>query len=299
MCSSDLGLVDELAVRDLLVSGHIAGAGFDVFVEEPAKQNVLFGAPNLVCTPHLGASTVEAQENVALQVAEQISDYLLTGTVVNALNMPSVSGEDAPRLRPYMKLAEQLGGFAGRLTDSGIKSITIDYDGAVAELNARPLTAIVLMGVLSPSMDSVNMVNAPVIAKERGIEVTEAKHERAQDYQTLIRVTVTTDKGKLSVAGTLFGGDKPRIVDVDGISVEAELGNNVLFVKNKDKPGFIGNLGRTLAEHSVNIATFHLGRKGAGDDAVALINIDQPLSDDVVAKVQALPNMVKAKALAF
>jgi D-3-phosphoglycerate dehydrogenase len=197
-----------------------------------------------------------------------------------------------------MKLAEQLGGFAGRLAESGMKKITIDYDGHVAELNTRPLTAIVLMGLLSPLMDSVNMVNAPVIARERNIEVTEAKHERATDYQTLIRVTVNTEQGKLSVAGTLFG-DKPRVVDVDGISVEAELGASVLFVKNKDKPGFIGALGRALAEHSVNIATFHLGRKGEGDDAVALINVDQPLSPEVVAKVQALPNMVQAKALVF
>jgi D-3-phosphoglycerate dehydrogenase len=212
--------------------------------------------------------------------------------------MPSVSAEVAPRLKPYMKLAEQLGGFAGRLAESGVKSITIDYDGHVAELNTRPLTAIVLKGLLSPLMDSVNMVNAPVIARERDIEVTEAKHERASDYQTLIRVTVAMEKGKLSVAGTLFG-DKPRVVDVDGIPVEAELGASVLFVKNKDKPGFIGALGRTLAEQSVNIATFHLGRKGSGDDAVALINVDQPLSPELVAKVQALPNMVQAKALVF
>ncbi|HET9149904.1 MAG TPA: phosphoglycerate dehydrogenase [Alphaproteobacteria bacterium] len=292
-------LIVEADVKAALESGHIKGLGLDVFRVEPAKESVFFGMEQVVCTPHLGASTLEAQENVALQVAEQISDYLLTGAVVNALNMPSVSAEDAPRLKPYMQLAEQLGGFAGRLTDSTLKSITIDYDGAVADINTRPLSAIVLMGVLSPSMDSVNMVNAPVIAKERGIEVTEAKHDRAQDYQTLIRVTVQTDKGKLSVAGTLFGGDKPRIVDIDGIAVEAELGNNVLFVKNKDKPGFIGNLGRTLSEHSVNIATFHLGRKGAGEDAIALINVDQPLGDEIVAKVRGLPNMVQAKALVF
>ena len=291
-------LIVEADVKAALDSGQIKGLGLDVFRVEPAKESVFFGMEQVVCTPHLGASTAEAQENVALQVAEQISDYLLTGAVVNAINMPSVSAEDAPRLKPYMKLAEQLGGFAGRLAESGLKSITIDYDGHVAELNTRPLTAIVLMGLLSPLMDSVNMVNAPVIARERDIEVTEAKHERASDYQSLIRVTVETEKGKLSVAGTLFG-DKPRVVDVDGISVEAELGASVLFVKNKDKPGFIGALGRALAEHSVNIATFHLGRKGPGDDAVALINVDQPLSPEVVAKVRALPNMVQAKALVF
>jgi D-3-phosphoglycerate dehydrogenase len=292
-------LIVEDDVKAALDSGHIKGLGLDVFRVEPAKESVFFGMEQVVCTPHLGASTLEAQENVALQVAEQISDYLLTDAVVNAINMPSVSAEDAPRLRPYMKLAEQLGGFAGRLTESALKSITIDYDGHVAELNTRPLTAIVLMGLLSPTMDIVNMVNAPVIARERNIEVTEAKHERASDYQTLIRVTVETEKGKLSVAGTLFGGDKPRVVDVDGISVEAELGPAVLFVKNKDKPGFIGNLGRLLGEHSVNIATFHLGRIGPGSDAVALVNVDGNLDEAIIAKVKALPNVVQAKALVF
>jgi D-3-phosphoglycerate dehydrogenase len=292
-------LIVEADVKAALESGHVKGLGLDVFRVEPAKESVFFGMEQVVATPHLGASTLEAQENVALQVAEQISDYLLTGAVVNAINMPSVSAEDAPRLRPYMKLAEQLGGFAGRLTESALKSITIDYDGHVAELNTRPLTAIVLMGLLSPTMDIVNMVNAPVIARERNIQVTESKHERASDYQTQIRVTVETEKGKLSVAGTLFGGDKPRVVDVDGISVEAELGPAVLFVKNKDKPGFIGNLGRTLAEHSVNIATFHLGRTAPGADAVCLVNIDGKLDDGIIAKVKALPNVVQAKALVF
>ena len=188
------GLVDELAVRDLLVSGHIAGAGFDVFTEEPAKANVLFGAPNLVSTPHLGASTLEAQENVALQVAEQMADYLLTGAVVNSLNMPNVSAEEAPRLAPYLDLAEKLGSFAGQLTDTDIKAVSIEYEGDVAALNVKPLTQVALMGVLRPQLTSVNMVNAPVIARERGIEMAEVKHERASDYHSMIRLTVTTEK---------------------------------------------------------------------------------------------------------
>ena len=237
------GLVDELAVRDLLVSGHIAGAGFDVFTEEPAKTNVLFGAPNLVSTPHLGAATVEAQENVALQVAEQMADYLLTGAVVNSLNMPNVSAEDAPKLAPYLDLAEKLGSFAGQLTDTDIKAVSIEYEGQVAALNIKPLSQVALMGVLRPQLNSVNMVNAPVIARERGIEVAEVKHERASDYNSMIRLTVTTEKYTRAVTGTLFGGKHPRIVDIKGIEIEAEFAPHMLYLTNDDKPGFIGRLG--------------------------------------------------------
>src|SRR5579871_2007206 len=198
------GLVDEAALREGLDSGHVGGAAFDVFVEEPATSNVLFGAPNFIATPHLGASTLEAQENVALQVAEQMSDYLLTGAIVNSLNMPNVSAEDAPRLAPYLDLAEKLGSFAGQLTDTDIKAVAIEYEGQVAALNIKPLTQMALTGVLRPQLDTVNLVNAPVIARERGIEVAEVKHERDSDYHSMIRVSVTTDKYTRSITGTLF-----------------------------------------------------------------------------------------------
>lgn len=200
-----------------------------------------------------------------------------------------------------MRLAEQLGSFAGQLTRTGLKSVTIRYEGNVAELNTRPLSAIVLKGLLSPQLeiDSVNMVNAPVIAREREIDVTEVKRERASDYQTLIRLTVETEKRKRRVSGTLFGGDKPRIVDCDGIAIEAELGANMLYVSNKDKPGFIGNLGRALGDAGVNIATFHLGRAKPGGNAMALINVDQILTEDIIEKVRALPHVVQAQALSF
>ncbi|MDH3241955.1 MAG: phosphoglycerate dehydrogenase [Alphaproteobacteria bacterium] len=290
-------LVDEAAMVDALKSGKVAGAAIDVFREEPAKESPYFGLENVVCTPHLGAATTEAQENVALQVAEQMSDFLNTGAVVNALNMPSVSAEDAPKLRPYMRLAEELGAFTGQLTKSGLKCVTIEYDGAVADLNTRPLTAIVLKGLLSELMDSVNMVNAPVIARDRDIDVTESTHERASDYQTLIRLTVETENSTRTVAGTLFGGDKPRLVEVNGIAMEAELGATMLYVANKDRPGFIGNLGRTLGEAGINIATFHLGRADAGGDAIALVNTDGLVSDETLEKVRALPDVVQAEAL--
>jgi D-3-phosphoglycerate dehydrogenase len=252
---------------------------------------------NVVCTPHLGAATTEAQENVALQVAEQMSDFLNSGAVVNALNMPSVSAEDAPKLKPYMRLAEELGAFTGQLTRSGLKSVTIDYDGAVADLNTRPLTAIVLKGLLAELMDSVNMVNAPIIARDRDIDVTESTHERANDYQTLIRLTVETENSTRTVAGTLFGGDKPRLVEVNGIAMEAELGATMLYVANKDRPGFIGNLGRTLGEAGINIATFHLGRAEAGGDAIALVNTDGLVGDETLEKLRALTDVVQAEAL--
>jgi len=290
-------LVVEEAMVEALAAGHVAGAALDVFRQEPATESPYFALDNVICTPHLGAATTEAQENVALQVAEQMSDFLNTGAVTNALNMPSVSAEDAPKLKPYMKLAEELGGFVGQLTRSGLKSVTIDYDGAVAELNTRPLTAIVLKGLLSKLMDSVNMVNAPVIARQRDIDVTEATHERASDYQTLIRLTVETERSIRSVSGTLFGGDKPRLVEVNGISVEAELGQTMLYVANKDRPGFIGNLGRTLGEAGINIATFDLGRAEPGGDAVALVNTDGLVDDATLKKVRALPHVVQAEAL--
>jgi D-3-phosphoglycerate dehydrogenase len=293
------GLVDEAALKTAIESGQVAGAALDVFAVEPAKDNPLFGMDKIIATPHLGASTTEAQENVALQVAEQMSDYLLTGAVTNAINMPSVTAEEAPKLRPYTKLAEQLGSFAGQLTDKGIKKVTIAYEGDVAKLNTRPLSQLVLMGLFKPQLESVNMVNAPVLAKERGIEVTEMKKEASGDYHTLIRLEVTTEDRVRSLSGTLFGGTKPRIVEIKGIAIEAEVGPNMLYVTNQDKPGFIGRLGALLGEAGVNIATFHLGRNEAGGDAIALIQVDQPVTNDVVEKVRAIPLVVQAKALSF
>ncbi len=293
------GLVSEADLKAAIDSGHVAGAALDVFEEEPAKANVLFGYDSVVCTPHLGASTNEAQENVALQVAEQMADFLLSGAVSNALNMASVSAEDAPKLKPYMKLVEQLGSFAGQITRSGIKAVTLEYAGHVAELNTRPLTAIAVASLLGPLMDSVNMVNAPMIARERGIEVTEIKKGEHDLYQTLVKLTVTTERQTRSVSGTLFGGSLPRLVDVNDIHIEAEVGPFMLYVINDDKPGFIGALGTTLGQAGVNIASFHLGRPSSGGDAIALLNLDQPVSETVLAQVQALPHVRQSQALAF
>jgi D-3-phosphoglycerate dehydrogenase len=292
------GLVVEADLKAALESGHVAGAALDVFEQEPAKANPLFGMENVVCTPHLGASTNEAQENVALQIADQISDYLLNGAVSNALNMASVSAEDAPRLRPYMKLAEELGSFAGQLVSSGLKAVTVEYAGHVAGLNTRPLTAVALKGLLGPLMESVNMVNAPMIARERDIKVTEVKKDEHGLYHTLISLTVVTDKKTTSVSGTLFGS-MPRLVDLDSIHIEAEVGPHMLFVANNDKPGFIGALGSLLGQSGINIASFHLGRTQSGGDAIALLKLDHGVDESVLEKVKSLPHVREASSLSF
>jgi len=293
------GLVDEDALKAALENGHVAGAALDVFVEEPAKTNALFGMEKVICTPHLGASTNEAQENVALQVAEQMADYLMSGAVTNALNMPSVSAEDAPRLRPYLKLAEQLGSFLGQVVEGGIKSVAVEYEGLVSQLNTKPLTSTVLMGLLTRQLDSVNMVNAPVIARERGIDLAETKREEAPDYQTIVRVKVATEKGNYSVEGTLVGGSKPRITQLDGVAIEAEMAPEMLYVRNEDKPGFIGRLGTKLGDGKVNIATFHLGRTQPGATALLLVSVDQAISPALLAEIGQLPSVVMAKHLTF
>jgi D-3-phosphoglycerate dehydrogenase len=293
------GLIDEAALKELLDSGHIAGAALDVFAEEPAKASPLFGTPNFICTPHLGASTDEAQVNVAIQVAEQLSDFLLTGGVTNALNMPSLSAEEAPRLKPYMALAERLGSLVGQLDNEGIKAVRVEVEGAAAQLNIKPITAAVLAGLMRTHSDTVNMVNAPFLAREREIDIAEVRHERETDYHTLLRVTVTTASGARSVAGTLFGNSKPRLTEIFGITVEADLAGEMLYIVNEDKPGFIGRLGTTLGAAKVNIGTFHLGRRDAGGEAVLLLSVDNAIPDTLLGAIRSLPGVKVASALHF
>src|SRR4051812_147713 len=279
------GLVDEAALYEALKSGKVAGAALDVFVEEPAQNNPLFELPNFIATPHLGASTTEAQENVALQVAEQISAYLMTGEITNALNFPSITAEEAPRLTPWVKLAEALGSFAGQLTQDAIKGIRIEYEGNVAALNTKPMTAAALNGVLKPQMQEVNMVSAPHIAKDRGINVELITRDRQGAYEGSIRLTVVTDKQERAVAGTIFANGKPRIIQVKGINMEAELTPSMLYVTNEDKPGHIGRLGTLLGNLGVNIANFNLGRSDVGGDAIALLSIDGSVADKQLKEI--------------
>ncbi|MFG1269702.1 phosphoglycerate dehydrogenase [Xanthobacter versatilis] len=293
------GLVDEAALRAALDSKHVAGAAFDVFAVEPAEQNPLFGHPNVVCTPHLGAATNEAQENVALQVAEQMSDYLLTGAITNAVNFTSITAEEAPKLKPFIALAEKLGSFAGQLTDTDIKTVHIVYEGAVADQKVKALTSAAVAGLLRPMLSEVNVVSAPTVAKERGIVIEETTRAATGDYDSLISITVVTDTYERAISGTVFADGRPRIVNIKGINVDAEFAPSMIYVTNEDKPGFIGRFAGLLGDAGLNIATFALGRDHLGGDAIALVAVDGTVPADVLGKVQALPQVKAAKALVF
>lgn len=292
------GLVDEAALRAALQSGHVAAAGFDVFVTEPAKESALFGAPNFVATPHLGASTNEAQENVALQVAEQMSDYLLAGAVTNALNMASISAEEASRLKPYIGLIEKLGAFAGQIADDGLEAVEIEYEGEVAQLNTQPLTATALASLMRPLMPDVNMVSAPVVLKQRGTPLTESKRDSSPIYGSLIRIKVLTGRRWRTVAGVVNMG-AAKIVEVKGMPLEADFHPVMLLINNLDKPGFIGALGTILGEATINIATLHLGRQAAEHDAIAIVGVDQVVPEAIQVKLRALPHVRYVKVLRF
>jgi D-3-phosphoglycerate dehydrogenase len=293
------GLVDEAALRAALDAGHVAGAASDVYSTEPAEANPLFGHPNVVCTPHLGASTREAQENVALQIAEQMAEYLLRGAIVNAVNFPSISAEEAPKLRPFVALADKLGSFVGQLAERGVTSLRIAYEGQAARMNHRALTSAALAGLLRPMLQNVNVVSAPVLARERGIALEETVREAAGDYDSLVTLGVRIEHQEHTVAGTVYADGRPRIVNIDGIRMDAGFGPSMIYVENLDKPGFIGEFGTTLGAADINIATFHVGREAPGGHAVALVEIDGELPPDVLARIQALPRVRRARPLRF
>ncbi len=293
------GLVDEQALADAIKAGHVAGAAFDVFSEEPAEANPLFGLENVICTPHLGASTNEAQENVALQVAEQMSDYLLKGAISNAVNFPSITAEEAPRLKPFIALAEKLGSFAGQLTESGIAKVKITYQGDVVNMKIKALTSSAIAGLLRPMLADVNVVSAPIVARERGVVIEETTSGAHGDYDSLITVSVTTERQERAVSGTVFADGQPRIISIKGIKVDAEFAPSMIYVTNEDKPGFIGRFATLLGDAGVNIATFALGRDNEGGSAIALVEVDGPVPADILAKIPTIPGVKAAKALAF
>ncbi|MCT4556716.1 MAG: phosphoglycerate dehydrogenase [Pelagimonas sp.] len=293
------GLVDEEALAELLKSGHVAGAAFDVFKVEPAKENPLFNLPNVVCTPHLGAATTEAQENVALQVADQMSNYLLTGAVENALNMPSVTAEEAKVMGPWIKLAEHLGAFAGQMTDEPIKAINVLYDGVAADMNLDALNCAGVAGIMKKANPDVNMVSAPVIAKERGIQISTTNQDKSGAFDGYIKITVVTEERERSVAGTVFSDGKPRFIQIKGINIDAEVGAHMVYTTNKDVPGIIGTLGQTMGENGVNIANFTLGRSEVGGGAIALLYVDNAVPAPALEALNATGKFKQIKPLVF
>jgi D-3-phosphoglycerate dehydrogenase / 2-oxoglutarate reductase len=292
------GLVDELALLAALQSGHLRGAAMDVFEVEPARENPLFELDNVICTPHLGASTIEAQEKVAIQVAEQISDFLLTGAVNNAINAPSLSAEEAQLLGPYLQLAQCLGSFVGQLTHDPIKTLTVTYGGEANDLNVSPLTIQVVQSILEHHSSYVNSVNAREIARERNINVIEAHNEGRDEYPCRITVAVETESKARSICGTLIQ-NLPRVIDVRGIPLESKLGEHMLYITNDDKPGVIGDIGSSTAERGINIANMHLGRDTRAGNAMVLIEIDEKLSNDDLEHMRSLPNITNVQYLHF
>ncbi|MCO4055513.1 MAG: phosphoglycerate dehydrogenase [Bosea sp.] len=293
------GLVDEEALADAIKAGHVGGAAFDVFTVEPAESNPLFGLPNVICTPHLGASTSEAQENVALQVAEQMSDYLLKGAITNAVNFPSISAEEAPRVKPFVALAEKLGSFLGQLTESSVKAIRIIYEGKVAELNVKPMTAAAIAGVLRPFLSDINMVNAQAIARDKGITVDEIKRESPGNLESTIKIIVEAEDMPRHAVGTVLSDGVPRIVEIRDIKVDAAFAPHMIYIRNDDKPGFIGAFGSLLGEANVNVATFNLGRDKPGGDAICYVAVDSRVDDALLKKIEAIPQVKRARRLAF
>jgi len=293
------GLVDEDALAAALKSGHVAGAAFDVFAEEPAKENALFNLPNVVCTPHLGAATTEAQENVALQVAEQMANYLLDGAVENALNMPSMTAEEAKVMGPWVSLASNLGSFIGQLTDEPIQAINILYDGSVSDMNLAALNCAVVSGIMKRQNPDVNMVSAPVIAKDKGIKISTTNQDKSGAFEGYIKVTVVTGKRERSVAGTVFSDGKPRFIQIKGIQIDAEIGEHMLYTTNEDVPGIIGLLGNTMGKNEVNIANFTLGRAEVGGEAIALLYVDNPIPADVLKTLEGTGMFQQVKPLEF
>ncbi|MCY0148200.1 phosphoglycerate dehydrogenase [Hoeflea sp. G2-23] len=293
------GLVVEADLAEALKSGQVAGAGFDVFEVEPATDSPLFGLPNVVCTPHLGASTTEAQENVALQVAEQMSDYLVRGAVSNAINMPSITAEEAPILKPFIRLADVLGSFAGQVTESPIKQIEILYDGATASMNTKALSSALLAGLIRNQVADVNMVSAPIMIKEKGVVLSEVKRDKTGVYDGYIKLTVTTERQSRSVAGTVFSDGKPRFIQIKGINMDADVGAHMIYIANTDVPGMIGFMGSTLGDANVNIANFQLGREKENGDAIALLYVDKLVEQDVLDKLTAHAAIKQAKPLVF
>jgi len=293
-------MINAEALAKMKTGVRIVNCARGGLVDEAALAEApLFNLPNVVCTPHLGASTSEAQENVAIQVAEQMSDYLINGAVSNAINMPSITAEEAPRLVPFIKLAGYLGAFVGQVNDDPIQKVEIIYDGAIAKMNSEALTSATLAGLIRPQVADVNMVSAPVMVKERGIQVSETKQDKSGIYDSYMKLIITTKTHQRSVAGTVFSDGKPRFIQIKGINMDADVGRHMLYTTNHDEPGIIGTLGQAMSEAGLNIANFHLGRNEVGGDAIALLYLDEQPSETVVKSLLNTGLFQQVKTLEF
>ena len=296
------GIVNEEDVTEAVKEGKIAGAAFDVYTSEPVDKDnpILTIEDNIVYTPHLGASTAEAQTKVGVAIAEQVADFLINGVVNNAVNMPSVSIDVLKTMKPYINLAEKLGSLQGQLLKGSVKEIHIEYDGEVSELDTSPITVSALKGFLTPIMDTVvSYVNAPVIAKERGIKIIESKSSKTKDYTSLISVNIKTDDGDKHVSGTIFGKEEPRFVRVNGVTIDVVPKGYLLVSENYDQPGFIGSMCSILGENGVNIGLLHLGREAIGGRAVVFTNVDSPISEDIIKQISELPDIISVTQVKF
>ncbi len=292
------GIVNEKDLYDALVEGKVAGAALDVFEKEPPGNNPLLTLDNVISTPHLGAATKEAQENVAIAIAEQIADYLVQGTIRNAVNFPSIPADQVARLQPYINLSEKLGLFSAQIFEGGVTEITIEYRGEASEINTAPVKIAAIKGFLSPILEeTVNFVNAPLIAKERGIEVKETKSADAGDYQSMIALRIKAKDKESYVTGTLFSRKDPRIVSVDGFKIEIVPEGELLFIHNNDKPGVIGNIGTLLSKNNINIARMQFGREAPGGRAISVVTIDSPATPGILDEIKSLPNVLFLKRI--
>jgi D-3-phosphoglycerate dehydrogenase len=290
------GIVNEQDLCEALKSGKVAGAALDVFEKEPPVDNPLLTLDNVICTPHLGASTEEAQENVALAVAEQIVDYLTSGTIRNAVNFPSIPADQVPRLQPYISLADKLGSFSSQIFEGGVTEITVEFGGDAAEINSAPVTIAAIKGFLSPILlETANFVNAPFIARERGIEVKETKTKDSGDYQSMIGLRIKSKDREIHVVGTLFSKKDARVILIDEFKVEIVPEGDLLLMYNNDKPGVIGNIGTLLGENKINIARMHFGRERAGGKAISVVSIDSTPTPEIMQKIRTLPNILSVR----
>jgi D-3-phosphoglycerate dehydrogenase len=292
------GIINEKDLYDALLEGKVAGAALDVFEKEPPENNPLLSLDSVVSTPHLGAATKEAQENVAITIAEQIADYLVQGTIRNAVNFPSIPADQVARLQPYINLSEKLGLFSAQIFEGGVTEITIEFRGEASEIDTAPVKIAAVKGFLSPILEAtVNFVNAPFIAKERGIEVKETKSADAGDYQSMVAMQIRAKDRESYIAGTLFSKKDPRIIAVDGFKIEIVPEGELLFIYNNDKPGVIGNIGTLLGKNKINIARMQFGREAPGGRAISVVTIDSPATPGIIEEIKSLPNILSLKRI--